>query len=554
MARIFGATYTPYTYEELAAPVREATVVHQKVEEEYNNNMLVVDSLRQRAMNEPDAKWSQQILDYADKLEGYAMDLARHGLTRETNMNLLNMKRGFGTTVSPVITAMAREKALQSVRDQQIGNGVVFGKMPTIDEIIANPNIGQSSYDKNDLYKLAHDTAKAMSDRNIRTIMPYNYNAYLYAYGVEKGFSNQDIQKILEDDPGFKQTFGEVMKQSGYLNDESLTPKQINELNNMVVLGALNGFEYDKEIKYGTRKDYLNPLQSLQYKRLKNEDDNSTDFGFYSGPVERKKFSFRTTTDSPEPRKQNQKGDPDGLLRNSVIIDIDGTTQDAITQKHFADNDNTIPLIKYNGVYIKDKRNRKPDHIDPTKCKPVAIEIDNDITGGVGTRVVWQDNEGKKIRTTYFDENLGRQIQNSYLTTSYKMNAEYKNQVNHDGAFKKQNIDHIINNFDDEKLKRIGYTKDEIIRNSKSLDNEQFVYYIDNIASKYYYTEHENAILNGENEYVLEALKNQCMNYYNDMIGYNDEIDFINQSIQDVLNESLSTAGGVTKVKPFEIQ
>lgn len=32
MARIFGATYQPYTYEELAAPVREATAAHQAVE------------------------------------------------------------------------------------------------------------------------------------------------------------------------------------------------------------------------------------------------------------------------------------------------------------------------------------------------------------------------------------------------------------------------------------------------------------------------------------------------------------------------------------------
>lgn len=113
MPRIVTATFQPFTYDELAIPLREATVAHQKVEEDYNNNMLVVDSLRQRAENEPDAQWAKRITDYANQLESYAEDLVRNGLTRQTQQNLLNMKRGYGTTVSPVLMAMQREKELQ---------------------------------------------------------------------------------------------------------------------------------------------------------------------------------------------------------------------------------------------------------------------------------------------------------------------------------------------------------------------------------------------------------------------------------------------------------
>ena len=49
MPRIYNATFQPFTYDELATPIREMTQAQQKIEEDYDNNMLVVDSLRQRA-------------------------------------------------------------------------------------------------------------------------------------------------------------------------------------------------------------------------------------------------------------------------------------------------------------------------------------------------------------------------------------------------------------------------------------------------------------------------------------------------------------------------
>lgn len=51
-------------------------------------------------------------MQYANKLEGYASDLARNGLTSNIRNNVMDMYRGFGTDVVPVTQAIEREKEL----------------------------------------------------------------------------------------------------------------------------------------------------------------------------------------------------------------------------------------------------------------------------------------------------------------------------------------------------------------------------------------------------------------------------------------------------------
>lgn len=273
MPRIYNATFQPFTYEELATPLREATAAHQKVEEDYNNNMLVVDSLRRRAASEletnPESKWAAGILNYADQLEQYAGDLARNGLTRQTRNDLLNMKRGYGTTVSPVLMAMQREKELQSVRDKAVGTNMVFGRMPSLDEIISNPNIGQVGYNGDDLYKRAHDAAKAASERNIQIIKPRNLDAWRYEYGKKKGFSNDEINSLLNNEPAFAEMFGSIVNASGFTGDSSLDDNQRNQLYNQIISGALSGFSYDEDWHYANRTD--NPYAALDHELKKRQ-------------------------------------------------------------------------------------------------------------------------------------------------------------------------------------------------------------------------------------------------------------------------------------------
>jgi hypothetical protein len=58
MPRIYSALYQPYTYDELLKPVQAATEAHKEVEKEYTDSMMIVDALRSRAEQEPNAPWA----------------------------------------------------------------------------------------------------------------------------------------------------------------------------------------------------------------------------------------------------------------------------------------------------------------------------------------------------------------------------------------------------------------------------------------------------------------------------------------------------------------
>ena len=68
MPRIFSAVYKPFTYDELAKPLQQATEAHLKAEQVYADTMLTVDQLKQRAEDElktnRDSRWARNVLDY----------------------------------------------------------------------------------------------------------------------------------------------------------------------------------------------------------------------------------------------------------------------------------------------------------------------------------------------------------------------------------------------------------------------------------------------------------------------------------------------------------
>lgn len=311
MPRIYSAVYQPYTYEELIAPLQASTQEHKAVEKEYTDSMMMVDALRSRAEQEPNSPWAINLVNYANQLEGYANDLMQNGLNGTTRGNLMNMHSGFGKTVTPVVNALAREKELQAIRDKASGTRAVFGRNPTIQELIDNPALTQSNYSGENIYQTAKDAAAQYAAREIELFDPVNYNAYLYKYGKEQGFSNEEIAQMLENDPQFAELFGYIREQFGYPNDQTLTNEQINKLNNEIVAGALAGFGHDIDMKYNNRPDYMNPLQWAQYHKLMSGDENPT------GSTQRHGEYFKI-----DPKYQNVKTQQ-GVV-NNTIFDSDG--------------------------------------------------------------------------------------------------------------------------------------------------------------------------------------------------------------------------------------
>lgn len=92
MARIFSATFTPYTYEQYAAPVREATAYHQKIQDQYDAALLEAYKLNSMLDQQNDPESWQLYNDTVKTIYDMANYLNTKGLDANAQTNLMRVR------------------------------------------------------------------------------------------------------------------------------------------------------------------------------------------------------------------------------------------------------------------------------------------------------------------------------------------------------------------------------------------------------------------------------------------------------------------------------
>ena len=92
MARIFSATFTPYTYEQYAAPVREATAYHQKIQDQYDTALLEAYKLNSMLDQQNDPESWKLYNDTVKTIYDMANYLNTKGLDANAQTNLMRVR------------------------------------------------------------------------------------------------------------------------------------------------------------------------------------------------------------------------------------------------------------------------------------------------------------------------------------------------------------------------------------------------------------------------------------------------------------------------------
>lgn len=92
MARIFSATFTPYTYEQYAAPVREATAYHQKIQDQYDTALLEAYKLNSMLDQQNDPESWKLYNDTVKTIYDMANYLNTKGLDANAQTNLMKVR------------------------------------------------------------------------------------------------------------------------------------------------------------------------------------------------------------------------------------------------------------------------------------------------------------------------------------------------------------------------------------------------------------------------------------------------------------------------------
>ena len=112
-----NAKFTPYTFDEMLKPLAMATQEYNAIEEGIAELGTKADLMRMYASEEPDSDWAKRYNDYAKELDKQASSLAKYGLSPASRKGLLDLKRAYSSSVSPIEEAAKARKEAYKYRD-----------------------------------------------------------------------------------------------------------------------------------------------------------------------------------------------------------------------------------------------------------------------------------------------------------------------------------------------------------------------------------------------------------------------------------------------------
>ena len=112
-----NAQFKPYTFEEMLKPLAMAAQEYNAIEEGIAELGSKADLMRMYASEEPDSDWAKKYNEYANDLDKQAESLAKYGLNTTSRQGLLNLKRTYSTSVTPIEQAVAARKEAYKYRD-----------------------------------------------------------------------------------------------------------------------------------------------------------------------------------------------------------------------------------------------------------------------------------------------------------------------------------------------------------------------------------------------------------------------------------------------------
>jgi hypothetical protein len=146
-----SAKFNPYTFDELIKPLAMATQEYNAIEEGIAELGSKADLMRMYANEEPDSEWSKKYNEYANDLDRQAESLAKYGLNPKSRQGLLNLKKAYSSSVSPIEEAVAARKEAYKYRDtiRAKDNTVSFKNQTLSLSDFMNGKVGDNTYISN---------------------------------------------------------------------------------------------------------------------------------------------------------------------------------------------------------------------------------------------------------------------------------------------------------------------------------------------------------------------------------------------------------------------
>ena len=197
-----SSAFTPFTFEQLAAPAIMYDTAYKEVETGLNelaNQAAVLDYI---AKTNPEARSSQMYNQYMQNLDSAAEELSRNGLSKGSRSALMGLRKAYAQNIIPIQQAYGRRGQLvdEVMKQKAKDNSLIFDRDPstyTIDELMDNPTLTPRFYSGNMIRQQVGLAAKNLQRdlRNYGLGMPID--EYTDTFIKNHGLSREQVFNAL---------------------------------------------------------------------------------------------------------------------------------------------------------------------------------------------------------------------------------------------------------------------------------------------------------------------------------------------------------------------
>lgn len=222
---VSGARFRPFSYQEMVAPLQQATEQQMQLEDLYGELGAKAELMSSYADEQSNPKAYKRYKSYADDLAAEAENLSKNGLTPDSRASLAKMRKRYASDIAPIeIASTKREQLTKEQRDAMLKDpSLMFDtdyRMKSIDDLLDNPNATYQAISGNELTKRASQMASNFA-KTIQNNPQYQslFGGQYFQQMQQMGYTPDQIMSTILDDPNapkeLKQIANTVYEQSG---------------------------------------------------------------------------------------------------------------------------------------------------------------------------------------------------------------------------------------------------------------------------------------------------------------------------------------------------
>lgn len=266
-----NAKFKPYTFDEMLKPLAMATQEYNAIEEGIAELGSKADLMRMYASEEPDSDWAKRYNEYAKELDKQASSLAKYGLSPASRKGLLDLKRAYSSSVSPIEEAAKARKEAYKYRDtvRAKDNTAMFKNNTLSLSDFMNGKEGDNTYiSGKDIMARVASKAQIEGTNMFNTLLEQGYS------------SDEAIQKVSEWSRNVNNPIiAEELKAVGF---ENYSPEDQAKLMNSIGTGMYNAASEIAKGEYLTKKERKSlRLQELNLAESKKQHSRTLQMNGY---------------------------------------------------------------------------------------------------------------------------------------------------------------------------------------------------------------------------------------------------------------------------------